>query len=66
MDEFASHPLAIAPNPFRKPGSPSKQLFGEKGILGRSTSFNEPPDERYRKKGLKVFGGKIKSLVSST
>ena len=40
-----------------------KQLFGEGGWLGKTTSFKELPDEEYRKKGLKRWGGKIKQRV---
>ncbi|KAL6719333.1 hypothetical protein ACLMJK_003572 [Lecanora helva] len=49
--------------PPKRSRSPMKQLFGERGWLGKSTSFKELPDEEYRKKGLKHWGGKIKQRV---
>lgn len=49
--------------PPKRSRSPMKQLFGEGGWLGRSTSMKELPDEEYRKKGLKHWGGKLKQRV---
>ena len=43
--------------------SPMKQLFGEKGWLGRTTSMKELPSEEYRKTGIKHWGGKIKDKM---
>lgn len=40
-----------------------KQLFGENGFLGRSTSMKELPSEEYRKKGVKHLGEKFKQRV---
>ena len=47
----------------RRSRSPVKQLFGEKGWLGRSTSMKELPSEEYRKTGIKVWGGKLKQRM---
>lgn len=49
--------------PTKRARSPIKQLFGEGGWLGKSTSMKEPPDEEYRKKGIKHWGGKLKQRV---
>ena len=49
--------------PPRRAQSPIKQLFGEKGWLGRSTSMKELPSEEYRKTGIKHWGGKIKEKM---
>ncbi len=53
------------PNPTKRSRSPFKQMFGEKGWLGRSTSMNELPNEKYRKTGIKHWGGKIKQRVEN-
>ena len=58
-DQSPSSPVV----PPKRSRSPMKQLFGEGGWLGKSTSFKELPDEEYRKKGLKRWGGKIKQRV---
>ena len=58
-DQSPGSPVA----PPKRSRSPMKQLFGERGWLGKSTSFKELPDEEYRKKGLKHWGGKIKQRV---
>lgn len=47
----------------RRSRSPVKQLFGEKGWLGRSTSMKELPSEEYRKTGIKIWGGKLKQRM---
>lgn len=45
-------------------GSGRKQLFGEKGWLGRTPSMKEDPDDRFNKKqGLKSISSKIKQQV---
>ena len=49
--------------PPRRAQSPIKQLFGEKGWLGRSTSMKELPSEEYRKTGIKHWGGRIKEKM---
>ena len=55
---------SVAPRtPPRRAHSPIKQLFGEKGWLGRSTSMKELPSEEYRKTGIKHWGGKIKEKM---
>lgn len=53
------------PSPTKRSRSPFKQMFGENGWLGRSTSMNELPDEKYRKTGIKHWGGKIKQRVEN-
>ena len=58
-DQSPSSPIA----PPKRSRSPMKQLFGEGGWLGKSTSFKELPNEEFRKKGLKHWGGKIKQRV---
>lgn len=57
--------VGSAPSPAKRSRSPMKQLFGENGWLGRSTSMNELPDEKYRKTGIKHWGGKIKERVEN-
>lgn len=54
-----------APSPTKRSRSPFKQMFGENGWLGRSTSMNELPNEKYRKTGIKHWGGKIKQRVEN-
>ena len=53
------------PSPTKRSRSPFKQMFGENGWLGRSTSMNELPDDKYRKTGIKHWGGKIKQRVEN-
>ena len=53
------------PSPTKRSRSPFKQMFGENGWLGRSTSMNELPNEKYRKTGIKHWGGKIKQRVEN-
>ena len=53
------------PSPPKRSRSPFKQMFGENGWLGRSMSMNELPSEKYRKNGLKHWGGKIKQRVEN-
>ena len=53
------------PSPIKRSRSPFKQMFGENGWLGRSTSMNELPNEKYRKNGIKHWGGKIKQRVEN-
>lgn len=53
------------PSPTKRSRSPFKQMFGENGWLGRSTSMNELPNEKYRKNGIKHWGGKIKQRVEN-
>ena len=56
-------PMEFQSSPVRRSRSPVKQLFGEHGWLGRSTSLNEMPSEEYRKHGLKLWRGKLKQAV---
>ncbi|KAI9731400.1 MAG: hypothetical protein M1834_005306 [Cirrosporium novae-zelandiae] len=49
----------------KRPRSPSKKLFGENGWLGRTPSFKEPPDERYKKSPFKKFQGKLKQRMEN-
>ncbi|KAL8941595.1 MAG: hypothetical protein Q9216_002146 [Gyalolechia sp. 2 TL-2023] len=50
-------------SPTKRSRSPMKQLFGENGFLGRSTSMKELPSEDYRKRGVKHLGEKFKQRV---
>ncbi|KAL8998541.1 MAG: hypothetical protein Q9188_006078 [Gyalolechia gomerana] len=50
-------------SPSKRSRSPMKQLFGENGFLGRSTSMKELPSEDYRKRGVKHLGEKFKQRV---
>lgn len=50
-------------SPTKRSRSPVKQLFGEHGWLGKSTSMKELPSEQYRKTGIKHWGGKLKQRV---
>ena len=54
-----------APSPTKRSRSPFKQMFGENGWLGRSTSMHELPNEKYRKNGIKHWGEKIKQRVEN-
>lgn len=38
--------------PVKRARSPMKKMFGEGGWLGRTSSMDEAPDERYRKPGM--------------
>lgn len=55
--------VAAKTPPPKRAHSPIKQLFGERGWLGRSTSMKELPSEEYRKTGVKHWGGKIKEKM---
>ncbi|KAL8725314.1 MAG: hypothetical protein Q9181_006459 [Wetmoreana brouardii] len=55
--------MELPASPVKRSRSPMKQLFGDKGFLGRSTSMKELPSEEYRKKGMKHFGAKFKQRV---
>ena len=56
-------PTDVPLSPIKRSRSPVKQLFGEHGWLGRSTSMKELPSDEYRKTGLKHWGGKLKQRV---
>ncbi|KAL8647632.1 MAG: hypothetical protein Q9210_005442 [Variospora velana] len=56
-------PVILPTNPAKRSRSPMKQLFGENGFLGRSTSMKEIPSEEHRKKGVKHLGEKFKQRV---
>lgn len=56
-------PMDMPASPVKRSRSPMKQLFGDKGFLGRSTSMKELPSAEYRKKGMKHFGEKFKQRV---
>ncbi|KAL8732472.1 MAG: hypothetical protein Q9166_002685 [cf. Caloplaca sp. 2 TL-2023] len=58
-----SLPMDPPISPFKRSRSPMKQLFGEKGFLGRSASMNELPGEENRKKGVKHLVEKINQRV---
>ncbi|KAK3174290.1 hypothetical protein OEA41_001534 [Lepraria neglecta] len=51
------------PSPPKRSRSPMKQLFGERGWLGKSMSMKELPSAEYRKGGIKHWGGKLKERV---
>jgi len=53
----------VPPSHLKRSRSPMKQLFGERGWLGKSMSMKELPSEEYRKTGLKNWRGKIKERV---
>ncbi|KAL8778915.1 MAG: hypothetical protein Q9213_007188 [Squamulea squamosa] len=57
--------LAMDPpaSPDKRSRSPMKQLFGERGILGRSASMKELPSDEHRKKGVKHFVEKLNQRV---
>ena len=56
-------PMNFPSSPIKRSRSPVKQLFGENGWLGRSTSMKEMPSEEFRKNGIKHWGGKLKQRV---
>lgn len=58
-DQAAGSPAT----PPKRSRSPMKQLFGEGGWLGKTSSMKDSPDEEYRKKGIKNWGGRIKQRV---
>ncbi|KAI4238254.1 MAG: hypothetical protein L6R40_005794 [Gallowayella cf. fulva] len=58
-----SLPLEPPLSPVKRSRSPIKQLFGEKGLLGRSTSMKELPSEENRKKGVKGLVEKLNQRV---
>ena len=55
--------VGCSPSPPKRSRSPVKQLFGEHGWLGRSTSMKELPSDEFRKTGIKHWGGKLKQRV---
>ena len=64
LDDIAEIPITdLRPSPVKRSRSPVKQLFGEHGWLGRSTSMKELPSEEYRKTGFKHWGEKLKHKV---
>lgn len=64
LDDIAENPSTdFPPSPIKRSRSPVKQLFGEHGWLGRSTSMKELPSEEYRKTGFKHWGEKLKQKV---
>ncbi|PGH05107.1 hypothetical protein AJ80_08406 [Polytolypa hystricis UAMH7299] len=56
-------PIEFLHSPPKRSRSPHKKLFGENGWLGRNTSMNDQPVEKYKKPGFKMFGEKIKQRV---
>jgi hypothetical protein len=57
-------PMNFPSSPTKRSRSPVKQLFGENGWLGRSTSMKEMPSEEFSKNnGIKHWGGKLKQRV---
>lgn len=66
LEDIKEDPASNSPpSPTKRSRSPFKQMFGENGWLGRSTSMNELPNEKYRKTGIKHWGGKIKQRVEN-
>lgn len=64
LDDIVENRITeFSPSPIKRSRSPVKQLFGERGWLGRSTSMKELPSEEYRKTGFKHWGGKLKQKV---
>ncbi len=64
LDDIAENQITNSPSsPIKRSRSPVKQLFGERGWLGRSTSMKELPSEEYRKTGFKHWGEKLKQKV---
>lgn len=62
-DTQKSLPAYPPASPTKRSRSPMKQLFGENGFLGRSTSMKELPSEDGRKKGVKHLGEKFKHHI---
>ncbi len=62
-NSFIENSAAFPPSPIKRSRSPAKQLFGEQGWLGRSTSMRELPSEEFRKTGIKHWGGKLKQRI---
>ena len=62
LDDIKEEPDCekVAP---KRAHSPIKQLFGDKGWLGRSTSMKELPSEEYRKTGIKHRVEKLKEKM---
>ncbi|KAL8707635.1 MAG: hypothetical protein Q9220_007373 [cf. Caloplaca sp. 1 TL-2023] len=60
---YTDPPKELPESPVKRSRSPMKQLFGDKGFLGRSTSMKELPSEDFRKKGVKHFGEKLRQRV---
>ncbi|KAL8928099.1 MAG: hypothetical protein Q9172_001086 [Xanthocarpia lactea] len=58
-----SLPMEPPVSPVKRSRSPMKQLFGERGLLGRSASMNELPNEEHRKKGMKHLVEKLNQRV---
>ena len=62
VEEIAKEQRATG-SPVKRSRSPVKQLFGEGGFLGRSLSYKEAPEDRYRKKGVKHGIEKIRQRM---
>ncbi|KAL8769479.1 MAG: hypothetical protein Q9209_004540 [Squamulea sp. 1 TL-2023] len=64
-DQSPRRSMAMGPpaSPIKRSRSPMKQLFGERGILGRSASMKELPSDENRKKGVKHFVEKLNQRV---
>lgn len=59
IENSSEYPLSST----KRSRSPVKQLFGEQGWLGRSTSMRELPSEEFRKTRIKHWGGKLKQRI---
>ena len=62
-NSFIENSAAFPSSPIKRSRSPAKQLFGEQGWLGRSTSMKELPSEEFRKTGIKHWSGKLKQRI---
>lgn len=62
-NSFLESSVTFPSSPIKRSRSPAKQLFGQQGWLGRSTSMRELPSEEYRKTGIKHWGGKLKQCI---
>lgn len=62
-NSFIENSAPSPSSPIKRSRSPAKQLFGEQGWLGRSTSMKELPSEEFRKTGIKHWSGKLKQRI---
>lgn len=62
-NSFLEPSTAFPSSPIKRSRSPAKQLFGQQGWLGRSTSMRELPSDEHRRAGIKHWGGKLKQRI---
>lgn len=66
LEEIKEDQMTIFPiSPIKRSRSPMKQMFGEHGWLGKSTSMKELPSDEYRKAGIKNWSDKLKQRVGN-